>query len=203
MLTDAEQSAFLAAMAAVRARVAGQLQALPRGEQQIHFVSNLQRSVDRAVQAHSAPGRQPECAPACAYCCHVPVEAGEPELLIIAAQIKALPAEAYADFLANLAQRIAARAAGERSACVFLQNDLCSIYTLRPAVCRKAHSLSASACASGASEIPQDLELLLQAEAMIQGTAQGYVEAGLRFGAHELMAGLLRILRDEPAPPAA
>ena len=65
---------------------------------------------------------------------------------------------------------------------------------MRPAACRKAHSLSAAHCAEQSPTIPQNLRLLVDAEALMAGTALAYRDQPLPASSHELNAAVLAAL---------
>lgn len=99
------------------------------------------------IGAYVAPSTP--CRKGCSSCCHFAVTVSEVEVQYIEAHTKfkrlkqALPAE---DF--------------HGQACPFLNNNSCSIYSARPFVCRRHHSLAPSSewCAperSFAGEFPQ------------------------------------------------
>jgi Fe-S-cluster containining protein len=73
---------------------------------------------------------------------------------------------------------------------------LCSIYSIRPSVCRKAHSLSVKACETGASLIPQNLTRVVQCEALSAGTNEAFKRVGLPASRHELSAAVLAALAE-------
>ena len=89
-----------------------------------------------------------------------------------------------------------------RQPCSFLVHDRCAIYSVRPAACRKAHSLSAAHCAEQSPTIPQNLRLLVDAEALMAGTALAYRDQPLPASAHELNAAVLAALDGTASPPA-
>ena len=89
-----------------------------------------------------------------------------------------------------------------RQPCSFLVHDRCTIYSVRPAACRKAHSLSAAHCAEQSPTIPQNLRLLVDAEALMAGTALAYRDQPLPASAHELNAAVLAALDGTASPPA-
>jgi Fe-S-cluster containining protein len=97
-----------------------------------------------------APG-EPDCAPGCASCCHVHVEATTAEIAAAAAH---LVATRSASELRALALRLALTAAlpaeerwAARTPCALLAVDgTCSIYEVRPLRCRAFHSYSVEVC---------------------------------------------------------
>jgi hypothetical protein len=121
------------------------------------------------------------------------VQATEPELLRIARVVRGWPNTAQADLRA----RLQAHAPGQ--ACAFLQAERCTVYEARPGACRKAHSLSVAACEARAAQVPQNLAWIVDAEALITGTAAAYQDAALPASAQELNRGVLTALSADDA----
>lgn len=195
MLDEDEQSASLEAIARVRESAAARLGS--HRDAAVDFVANLHRAVDKVMQQ---PCTLTACQAGCACCCQVRVEATEPEIFRIARELRQRPPAQIAILAERLRNRAAAAdEASSRRDCAFLEDSLCSIYEVRPAVCRRAHSLSAERCHSFAPEIPQDLDRLLRAEVLITGTSEAYRRAGLQSSAHELCGAVLLALTDATA----
>jgi hypothetical protein len=108
--------------------------------------------VDGAL-AQSAD-RPPACRAGCAHCCHQTVGVTAPEVFAIYAYLRTTLG---AGALAGVADRV--RAADDRTRglpaaqrvspehpCVFLVDNRCSIYEVRPLSCRGTNSLDAAAC---------------------------------------------------------
>jgi Fe-S-cluster containining protein len=201
MLSNDEQAAFLASIEGVCRKAANHLGSNLNASSAVGFAANLQRSVDKVVQQAGDP--KPECKPGCAWCCSLFVEATEPEIFLIAREIRKGAPEEVQAILETLRVRAAVTKDDaknlRRRDCAFLKNKRCSIYEVRPSTCRKAHSLSAESCGNFASEIPQKLEILLGAEALIQGTADAYRQLKLHASAHELCNAVLLALSDDTA----
>ena len=203
MLTDDERSAFLQSIARVRQRAAQVLRQSQGADDTVAFIAQLHRGLDTVAEQARTTGPQPACQAGCAHCCHLRVEATEPEVFHIAQHLRAQPAEALADALSALHRHVTTAALNPtnpaRQACSFLVDERCSIYPVRPAACRKAHSLSAQHCAEQSATIPQNLRLLVDAEALMAGTALAYRDQPLPASAHELNAAVLAALKDPTA----
>ena len=203
MLTDDERTAFLQSIARVRQRAAQVLRQSQGADDTVAFIAQLHRGLDTVAEQARTTGPQPACQAGCAHCCHLRVEATEPEVFHIAKHLRAQPAEALADALSALHRHVTTAALNPtnpaRQACSFLVDERCSIYPVRPAACRKAHSLSAQHCAEQSATIPQNLRLLVDAEALMAGTALAYRDQPLLASAHELNAAVLAALNDPAA----
>jgi hypothetical protein len=200
-LNKEETAALQASIKQVSQRVANELQARPSVEHALHFISHLHAGIDKIAMQAELRGQATACQAACNRCCYLRVEASQAEVLFIARHLRQgtqLQLQGIRQRLLQRQQHMQA-APLARLACAFLQDGLCSIYPLRPASCRKAHSFSAAACHSQAAEIPQDLSITLAAEALQRGTAAGYRQAGLAADPLELTAAMLWALDDAGA----
>ena len=90
------------------------------------------------------------CKAGCTYCCHNVVMATAPEIFLAASELRAQHDQAL---VADVAGRCEAagqsrvgQADGRKSPCPLLHNDLCSVYSARPSVCRKHNSFDVGAC---------------------------------------------------------
>jgi hypothetical protein len=180
------------------------------------------RIVDGAL-AQSAD-RPPACRAGCAHCCHQTVGVTAPEVFAIYEHLRTtLDAAA----LAGVADRI--RAADDRTRglpaaervspelpCVFLADDRCSIYDVRPLSCRGTNSLDAAACERNLRD-PEGHAAFVAGEASVPCYIEPIrafhaVTAGLQLALDQLhglevlpleLTGAMRILVDDPvAVPA-
>ncbi|BBJ00120.1 hypothetical protein FGKAn22_18120 [Ferrigenium kumadai] len=200
MLSEDERKATLDAIERVRQSAVNHLSSNRGASFAVDFVANLHRSVDKITQQAGDHGQKTECKAGCACCCSVRVEASEPEIFRIAREVRKRPPAQVAALIERLQGFVAAAAADDapsRRDCTFLEEQLCSIYEVRPAVCRRAHSLSSERCQSFAPEIPQNLGMLLGVNALMHGTSKAYREIGLRSSSHELNSAVLLALTDE------
>jgi uncharacterized protein len=148
---------------------------------------------------------QHACAPGCSFCCYLPVDVLAPEAFRIAAYLKQTrsPGE-----LAELVYRSAApgrRDPGTRP-CVFLDQGRCSIYEVRPMVCRGYNSLSKERCEAYHHDPSVDLKGTKDrvagsvAEAMEDGIIAGLNALGLDAQWYELASAVLRALEAADGP---
>jgi len=201
MLSDKEQAAFQESVKKIQALAASHLQKSQNAGSAVRFVKNLHRGIDAVASQRNEFGPKAECKTGCAYCCSAKVEATEPEILLIAEALKTRSESEIGTLITKLKQRVEATVVEHpgphRPGCIFLENSLCSIYEVRPAVCRRAHSLSVESCRTYSSDIPQNIELVLDADALIHGTSAAYKQNNLPSSAHELTGAILMALTDE------
>ena len=137
----------------------------------IRLMDEIYTEIDRACEERQALARARQrviaCTAGCNHCCELPVTVFRPEAELIAAWLRrdenaatrerflaAVPAwrERAGDGFAPIVAAIAAgdKAAEEeahlaqwqrRAMCAFNHEGLCTIYAVRPAVCRSAHAL--------------------------------------------------------------
>ena len=207
MLTPEEERAFLQSASNVEQVAERRLRALQSRQSVIAFVSNLQRGVSEVVQSAIGQGVGVACKAGCNHCCHARVEAIAPEIFGIARELAARPAEELNRYIqrlrihavAHAATHDAATAWNQQAECPFLTNDLCAIYDVRPSGCRKAHSLDVEKCKENAPEIPQDLGIVVNVEALAKGTSDAYRTLGFDASGHELGRAVLLALTDSSA----
>jgi Fe-S-cluster containining protein len=148
---------------------------------------------------------QHACAPGCAFCCYLPVDVLAPEAFRIAAHLKQTrsPGE-----LAGLVYRLGAHGQHDFGArpCVFLAQGHCSIYEIRPMVCRGYNSLSKERCEAYYHDATIDLKGTKDrvagrlAEAMEDGVIAGLNALGLDAQWYELPSAVLRALETTHGP---
>jgi Fe-S-cluster containining protein len=139
------------------------------------------------------------CAAGCFFCCYLPVDVLAPEAFRIAAHLRHTRAPAE---LATLACRLASQRQQGLGVhpCVFLADGRCSIYGVRPLVCRAYHSLSRARCEAHHHDPGVDLRgsqdrvAGLLAEAVEDGAVEGLRALGLDADWYELPSAVLRAL---------
>jgi Fe-S-cluster containining protein len=204
VLNPEEQSAFLQSSENVRQTAEWQFRTHQDETSVIAFVRNLQQGVDRVVDLAVHAGTRVDCKAGCCHCCSAKVEAIAPEIFEISRELAKRSAEELAVIVARLreyvvAQNVDSARWNQRKSCPFLTSDLCSIYTVRPTTCRKAHSMNVGECAAYKPTIPQDLGIALNSEALLRGTRIAYGQRGFDASNHELVRAVLIALHDPTA----
>lgn len=207
-LNETERAALLHAAEQVRRDATGKLRALPAGTAVVRFITALHQGIDRVVNNAAQHGVAVACAAGCSHCCSAQVAVLPVEALLIAQALRELDAAALGEVVqrlqahaAALAQTSPSAAWNQRPPCAFLEHGLCSIYAVRPAACRKAHSLDVAPCAASSAEIPQSVKLLAGAEALLTGTALAYAGQGLQTKHVELCGAVYQALVQTAAEP--
>ncbi|MCK8784261.1 YkgJ family cysteine cluster protein [Roseomonas sp. NAR14] len=99
------------------------------------------------ASAEENEGQRVACKAGCSWCCHQPVEVSAGEVLVVALATLALEdagMEAFWDRVADHENRLACPALGP--------DGRCSIYPVRPAMCRAADSFDAGICKAALSD---------------------------------------------------
>lgn len=203
MLSTEEQAAVNEGIRAVQRAALAQMRNEPGAWGAVAFVRHLQRGVDQVVAHAVADGATLACTKGCSHCCHMQVHAMAPEVFRIVEALRGWSPDrlnALTDKLRQHADAVRLKSVQDHHApCPFLQDDLCSIYALRPAVCRKGHSTEVQACASHEPQIPQHLRIVVESEVLMRGTAAAYAELGVATGHHELGQAVLLALNEPQA----
>jgi Fe-S-cluster containining protein len=148
---------------------------------------------------------QHACAPGCSFCCYLPVDVLAPEAFRIAAHLKQTRAPGE---LADLVYRLGAHGQQDFGVrpCVFLANGRCSIYEVRPMVCRGYNSLSKERCEAFYHDASVDLKGTKDCvagrlvDAMEEGVIAGLNALGLDAQWYELPSAVLRALATTDGP---
>ena len=148
---------------------------------------------------------QHACAPGCFFCCYLPVDVLAPEAFRVAAHLKRTRS---AGELAELVYRLGGPGGHDPGTrpCVFLDQGRCSIYEVRPMVCRGYNSLSKERCEAFYHDTSVDLKGTKDrvagdmAEAMEDGIIAGLNALGLDAQWYELSSAVLRALETTDGP---
>jgi Fe-S-cluster containining protein len=97
---------------------------------------------------------KPACQKGCSYCCHFMVEASAPEVLAIAQYIRQnFTQEEQEQLMRSIDENINATQGMTRkerfvfrAPCALLKNGACSVYDIRPVMCRAWHSMDVESC---------------------------------------------------------
>lgn len=180
------------------------LQASRRKAAVLQLAEQVHRDMSAAIDALPSKA-QHACAPGCSFCCYLPVDVLAPEAFRIAAHLQQTrsPGE-----LAALVYRLGShgqQAFGARP-CVFLVEGRCSIYEVRPMVCRGYNSLSRERCEAFYHDASIDLRGTKDrvagrlAEAMEDGVIAGLTALALDAQWYELPSAVLRALEATDGP---
>lgn len=186
-LTEQEQLEFNQAADRVRSVGMAVISQSEYAEKAISFYEHVHFNLDQVISVAFESTPQAMCQVGCDHCCkNRKIEVTMPEAFYIAEQIKKMPAITQAELFKTLSQSVkATKEQKPPEACTFLKERKCTIYQVRPSVCRKAHSQSVEACAND-QDIPQHLGALIGAEAMMLGTKQAFEALGYLAEVEEL-----------------
>lgn len=203
MLNANEQSRVKQMVSQIEDRISQEIKKANNPEQAIALVSFLHTNIDKVTHLSNISGPKSECHADCSHCCHVRVEVTDVEALDIVSHLVKLPTDKrlalQKKLQANAVARNSSTEPKNKLPCAFLDSGLCSIYPIRPSVCRKGHSLSEKSCESGATKIPQNFNLLMQCEALITGFNKAFKRNELPAGNYELSAAVIAALEDTKA----
>lgn len=170
----------------------------------IYAITSLHEQIDAlALRIKSKPTVHFDCKAGCSHCCTLRIEVVAPELFLLARHLKKLPA----DDLAALIEKLKAHALKARGVlmqdfflqCPLLEDGKCSVYAVRPTMCRKYFSMDVEECKKPAASAPEDGEMVMKSAALIYGTSEAYRRAKLPSGSHEIGQALLLALTDPTA----
>ena len=166
--------------------------------------SDRAAELERAALAREPPPSPVACAKGCSACCVSKVVVVAPEVLRLAAHLRAtLEPQAFA----ALVERVSAADARTRGLsregralagvpCPLLVDDACSVHEVRPLLCRGWTSLDAEACARHFAD-PEGVPVPAPhapayelASAVLAGLGRAALDAGLDGGLLELVAAL-------------
>jgi Fe-S-cluster containining protein len=175
-----------------------------RKDAALDLVRQVHNDLTAAIEALPSKA-QHACAPGCDFCCYLPVDVLAPEAFRITAHLEQTCSP---EALSTLVYRLGAQGQhgfGIRP-CVFLANGRCSIYEVRPMVCRGYNSLSKERCeayhhdASVNLKGTKDRVAGLLAEAIEDVVIAGLEALGLDAQWYELPSAVLRALETTDGP---
>jgi Fe-S-cluster containining protein len=164
-------------------------------------------------EAENALPRPLACRPGCDSCCYNQIEASPLEALAVSHFIKELSGSEQARLTEGINASVQQRSGRTKAEiarsrrqfpCPFLNQGLCSIYSVRPLLCRAMHSLDAENCRKSllAESLLPDEYYLHRYEIVLsinQGLSEGCREAGCRTAALDLAEAVGLFLQDPHA----
>jgi Fe-S-cluster containining protein len=167
----------------------------------LQFAGYAQAEVDRVRDAVVRKGVHFDCKKGCSWCCHFQIEAQPQEIFLIARELRRRGelASILAALRAYAEHAQQAQSFRRDVACPFLVDNACSIYNVRPIMCRKCNSLNVEKCKDPHAAVPENPELALKVGAILHGTINAYERNKLPSRAHELAPGVLLALTDADA----
>jgi len=201
---DSLDSQVEAALQQQKAATINALRASRRKAAVLRLAKQVHRGMSAAIDALPSKS-QHACAPGCCFCCYLPVDVLAPEAFRIAAHLEQTCSP---EALATLVYRLGAQGQHDFGIrpCVFLANGRCSIYEVRPMVCRGYNSLSKERCEAYHHDASVDLKGTKDrvagrlAEAIEDGVIAGLEALGLDAQWYELPSAVLRALETTDGP---
>jgi Fe-S-cluster containining protein len=155
------------------------------------FYKRLDRQIAGNIEKHDIPL---VCSKGCSHCCTLRVELFGYEVIAIANHIRdSFSTAEFAEVTKKLAEA-SESAKGLRMEehfvpCALLKDGICSIYEMRPAMCRKFSSLSLESCLDNC-QAAENRGLKESTMAAYHGFAEGARQGGLRKTLYELNQAL-------------
>jgi|GEM_PF-1601998 len=201
MPTPREIAELVALDKEVEKETVRRLRANGRGEFAVQFSSYAQKRVDQVRDEVVRKGVHFDCTKGCAWCCHFAVDAFPQETFRIARELRSRgdTTQTLVALSAYVEKTKGATTFRRGVPCPFLVDDACSIYSVRPLMCRKCNSLDVGKCKDPDATVPENPELAHKTGAIMHGTIKGYERNKLRARAHGLVPSVLLALSDADA----
>lgn len=196
-----EQADLLELERQVEKEITQKLRANPTAAFAVRLAAIAQQKIDQVHDEVVQKGVRFACAKGCSYCCRLKVDSYPQEAFRIARGLR--EREDQGGLIEALATHVARNKdvtdKRSRELCPFLADHACSIYELRPAMCRKTVSLDVERCKAFAETVPADPEMFYKSNAIISGSAKAYARKKLASAPHELISSVLLALTDPSA----
>ncbi len=173
------------------------------GEAVVHAIDVFHRCSDQLLRQRlkAMPPVGFACRKGCDPCCHLRIEALPPEVFRIVAHLETLAGTRRRVLVGRLERHLGyARGKTYRdyhAPCPFLgDGGACSIYAVRPRICRSHLSTSRSACETPGNARP-DPALRQAGDALAMAVIDIYKQRGLCMHPAELGQAVLRALTDD------
>lgn len=203
------QAPELVELAAVVGMIDGILDRGPAAGRSSRVLKRIAGLQDKS-NANSSFDKDVACRKGCAFCCSLYVSALPPEIFAIADFIR----QNATDLAAEIARIEAADAKTRgldphgrfmsKAFCALLVDGACSVYAVRPLVCRGVLSRSRAACESAyRGDVPDNADAIEQAAGIRSAYGEAFLAAlhrrGLDLKGYELAHAVLVALKDERA----
>jgi len=170
----------------------------------INLSSDMHKMTDELVNSVKKKGIRFGCENGCSYCCTLRVESFAPEIFFIAKQLKVKMQASELESLVIRLEDYSDKAKGLRAEqhllpCVFLDNGKCSIYSFRPATCRKYNSMDAEICKDPFASVPEFSEIVHKGQLLFRSFMNSVAQKKMSPYTHELGQSLLIALTDNSA----
>lgn len=161
------------------------------------FYKRLDKQIARTIEKYKIGLA---CKKGCSHCCTLRVEVFGFEVIAIAKHIHEKFSESEIAAIAQKLKDAGANAKGLSAEehfvpCALLSDGACSIYEVRPAMCRKFSSLSYEACLNNVQAL-ENRGLKESTMASFQGFVEGARQSGLRKTLYELNQALCVAVTD-------
>lgn len=168
--------------------------------------SSLRRHESLIETVSQVANKQVACKEGCNYCCsYCRVFVTPAEVFLLKQSIqKSLSATQLTDFinkLTGMAKHLAALPNEEfynsNIDCIFLENNLCSVYEVRPFNCRNYHATDVEGCITTYNNAEADVanafveELFIAGQGFTEGVINSYQAKGYDVTSYELHSALL------------
>jgi Fe-S-cluster containining protein len=178
----------------------------------VRAVEHAHRALDEQTRRVRMLGVNPACAAGCSHCCHVHVEATEPEVLAVASYLaRTLAPPELAALRARLERQVAVveplsdeERWTARIPCALLDGEgRCSVHPARPLRCRAFHALDAGVCREAfvgqATDGPETIPAFERVhDAVEEGFERALAARGVSVNPLRLEVALLATLRHFP-----
>lgn len=170
----------------------------------INLSSDVHKMTDNLISSVKKRGVRFGCENGCSYCCNLRVESFAPEIFYIAKQLKIKMKSSELDILISKLTEYSDKAKNLKAnqhylSCVFLDNGKCSIYSFRPATCRKYNSMDAEICKVPFAPTPESSEILFKGQLLFRSFMDSVAQRKMESDTHELGQSLLIALTDSSA----
>lgn len=164
------------------------------------FYKRLDKQIAKNITEHDI---KLDCQKGCSHCCKLRVEIFGYEAVAIAKYIQDTFSDEDKEVCISKLNEASIKAKGLQPEthfvpCAFLKDNSCSIYEMRPAMCRKFSSLSLAACLNNGGGL-ESHGLKQMSMAAIQGFVEGTRQAGLKPSLYELNQTLFVALSNRTA----